>query len=672
MKPKKTPKARPPGLLASLRLTHPAALAIALTLLAALYRLYVWNQLGSGTVEGMVKGVPFSDSELWHDLATQFAQGELVNDGWKGGWSARRPFFYLFMGSFYSLFGCRLVVLRCVQFLLGAASAGLIFDAARRLAPIPVALAAALLHAFLGYDSQAFLTPLSEPLGYFLANLSLWIFVVAAQQMWSHPSPGSDLPRPMRAILFSGALLGLANLTRPLNLLCVGTLPFVLGALIKSHLPAAFSWRRLGMATLALAGGVALTLFPWMLRQRLVHGIWTLSENTAEVMFAASSPEFGVWTPAAGAAVSADTIEQRVRAYNASVAKNLRERPGFYAANVAKHTWHATEDVARHRAWLAAAAVLVVCWLAASAGPVSPGPWLWPTAMGLLTAVALLPQGALCLFWLAGSALALWSLDAILILPAVLVPSVATLGSMAMSGDPRLTHSLEWLSLATATWLFWQLLARARDGRFPKPEWHDASGYACRSWGAAALPVRRTAAAFGLLLALGLAKASLANLYPKPASALPVVEQKESAEWIERVLRSEAGSTFEPLRSKLVVRRGPLRNESSMAFAAGEEIGSWYGLFRARPYAFTIFETRPNIPETRVVYPGALDDLEVGEDLVLVGVPAPHPVRGNSLELIGLGRPSKANTLLVPEPQAARIHAAYIDAVLSSAQQSRR
>ena len=105
-----------------------------------------------------------------------------------------------------------------------------------------------------------------------------------------------------------------------------------------------------------------------------------------------------------------------------------------------------------------------------------------------------------------------------------------------------------------------------------------------------------------------------------------------------------------------------------MRFRANENIGSWFGIFQARPYAFTVFETKPHLTEVRLVFPGLLEDFDGTEELTLIGVPALHQARGNSFELIGLVRPDRggaSQALLVPDSQTARIHAAYIDAVLA-------
>ena len=63
----------------------------------------------------MVGGVPVADAAGWHRMAAEFASGDLVESGWKGSWSARRPFFYIGMGSFYGLFGATVTVARTVH-----------------------------------------------------------------------------------------------------------------------------------------------------------------------------------------------------------------------------------------------------------------------------------------------------------------------------------------------------------------------------------------------------------------------------------------------------------------------------------------------------------------------------------------------------------------------------
>src|SRR5262249_32841005 len=119
----------------------------------------------------------------------------------------------------------------------------------------------------------------TETLGTFLTIYSFHELTRAVQDRRAWP------------FLSASVLLGLANLTRPLSL---PALPAFLLVIVWLTRPAGLR-RTVGNACVFVVG-LALALTPWLVRQRLVCGITTISDNTADALYAATSPRYKVWT----------------------------------------------------------------------------------------------------------------------------------------------------------------------------------------------------------------------------------------------------------------------------------------------------------------------------------------------------------------------------------------
>src|SRR5262249_5469657 len=144
------------------------------------------------------------------------------------------------------------------------------------------------------------LMPSSEPLGAFLATLFLFLFVLAAQA-WKG-----------RLWLAAGFVLGLAVLTRPEVMPALVALPAALALLLTRRDAPRPGRRRLATAGLLLFAGFALVIAPWIVRQRVRWGTWAISANSAEVLFAASSPQYRTWNAPVDALAKGMTLRQRI------------------------------------------------------------------------------------------------------------------------------------------------------------------------------------------------------------------------------------------------------------------------------------------------------------------------------------------------------------------------
>src|SRR5262249_40471772 len=136
-----------------------------------------------------------------------------------------------------------------------------------------------------------------------------------------------------RACLCSGMLLGLSNLTRTLTLLAMP------GYVVCLAVRPGWHPRRQAVGRVALfVFGFAFAVGPWILRQHRVHGLTSISDNTAIGFYAATSPKHGYWTSDVERDAEADGVAPTVKAhydyYMARAYDNLRADPWFYVGNV--------------------------------------------------------------------------------------------------------------------------------------------------------------------------------------------------------------------------------------------------------------------------------------------------------------------------------------------------
>ena len=566
----------------------------------------------TGLVDGSrIKQLPYSDAQRWMELSEDFARGARINPSWPM-WEARRPMTYVINGSWMALVGTSTLAIVVLNVLCSGLSAGLIFDILRRLAPFPIALLGGLFHAFLLMDAAYGTTTLSEPGGYFFSNVALWTLTLAIVG-----ERRSEAPRAL--YFYTGALIAISNLARPLTLLSAPAIPLlVLLILSRRGIGKRKALAGAIRAGLCVALGAALFIAPWLVRQRVQHGLLTLSDNTAEMLYAATDPRYPYWD----AEVSLEatkaghhTWAARNSYYNERVKENLRAYPGYYAETIAHNMRLASDQISGPRWWQLG---LVLLGLWASGRKAARGEFLLYTgaalAVGVSMAEAFPPPGVWPWFLLA-CVLALARAEAISLLA---VSLGATLFSIGMVASPflRFTYSLHWLALALQVWAVWQLGRWARSGgESPDMEALQALG---------ALPEtpneigasRLLGKALGLLfatLAIGLVIALSRHLSPQVPPPLPQLE--DPAAWRESALAQPEASSYAAISSGLVVRRLMILPSYLATFAAGEEYEHFSGLFATQDYARSYFRTSPpihapagsNMLFSHASFPGELD-----------------------------------------------------------------
>lgn len=643
----------------------PAVPALVLVLVALAYRVHVAGAYGDVTFEGMVRGVPVSDGRQWDTLAMEFSTGERWDASWRD-WGARRPFYYIFMGSLFSWAGHSLLVTRAANIAMGCLSVALVFDLTRRVASAPVAVLTGLSQAILLPHARFALTPMTEPLGSFLGDASMWALIMGLERLRAGRRPAW--------FLASGVLLSLGNLTRPLNLLaCVALPPILVLVRPRTGAGSARGGRRVLAGSLALLAGVALPLVPWLIRQRAVYGIASLSDNSGEMLYAATSPASRTWSDDVSARAGAASIPERVRFYDEGIRRHLRQHLRWYLDHVVESLAATGRRLhPRRSVLLAGFALLLLSGLAAGDPRGNRRLLLGASALG--AGLLLLGQDPLetsdtygttkdlFWFWLAGAAISILRREPAGLLAGWLLANLVLLALVAVPPqDVRFTHSLQWPATALALLCVERSLAWVRNGR-PGPVPGVEGAPAVPAWGRAALPIRRAAAAAGFLLVAGLLRAVLLNLHVRPAPPVRVNGFAAQA-WVARAVSEGAAPGSAPLGPLLEVRRARLRPGYSIPVRPGEDLDHWFVLFHPRPYPVTVFETRPALPELYGVFPGDLPGLPEAGDLVLVGLRRRIPLGERSqtevFEVIAAARP-ETGAWIRPAPGVASAHARYL------------
>jgi hypothetical protein len=268
-----------------------------------------------------VRGIPFSDGITWTSAAISLAEG-------RGLGNVYRPGLSIALALFYTWFGYSYHTITVLSILVGSLTALFIFLISRSVFNELIAIAAACFFVF--DSSQLVQTPqaTTEPLGLlFFAAATYFLLLVNRGGKAKHA-------------IIGGVLLGLSNVTRPLTLVCA---PFYVGHVILSEWLRTRRVKRAIVPAIALCMGIVLTVSPWLVRQRLVHGVWSISTNLGEALYGATSPKYKTWTSLVRAdadrAGVKSTLGARYNYFIAESLKNVRRDPMFYLRQIAGSYW---------------------------------------------------------------------------------------------------------------------------------------------------------------------------------------------------------------------------------------------------------------------------------------------------------------------------------------------
>ena len=268
-----------------------------------------------------VRGVPFVDGQVWTTVAIRLIHGE-------GLGTAYRPFYPIFLALFFIWTDWSFTIITCLNVLIGAISAAFLFLTARLSFNRWIGSAAAMFFAL--DPSQIVMTPQAgtEPLGLLFFILSLYFMLEIGRK------------RTATATLMSGIFFGLSNLTRTLTLLCAPIYALLLGVFEWSR-GKSIRWAVIVVSLFTL--GTAVSMGPWLIRQKLVHNIWSVASNIGEALYAATSPEYKTWTPRlrldAYRAGIPSGVESTYSFYMQKSVEHIRDNPGFYLRQTASAFW---------------------------------------------------------------------------------------------------------------------------------------------------------------------------------------------------------------------------------------------------------------------------------------------------------------------------------------------
>jgi 4-amino-4-deoxy-L-arabinose transferase-like glycosyltransferase len=268
-----------------------------------------------------VRGVPFSDGVTWTTAAISLGEG-------RGLGNVYRPGLSVALALFYTWFGYSSETITALNILVGSLTAVFVFLVSRAIFNKLIAAAAA---CFFVFDpSQLVQTPqaTTEPLGLlFFAAAIYFLLLVNRGGKTKHAIVG-------------GVLLGLSNVTRPLTLVCA---PFYAGHVVFSEWLRTRRVKRAIVPAIALCMGIVVAVSPWLVRQRLVHGVWSISTNLGEALYSATSPKYKTWTSLVRAdadrAGVSPTLGARYNYFIAESLKNVRRDPMFYLRQIAGSYW---------------------------------------------------------------------------------------------------------------------------------------------------------------------------------------------------------------------------------------------------------------------------------------------------------------------------------------------
>ena len=283
----------------------------------------VWLWLHPDYNDGfmMAKGCPYSDAQVWLELAHSLAHGF----GLEGSFAAQRPLYGVLLAPGFAAGVPELFFAQLANAAAGALTATLLAAVVAAMAGRAAGLGVLAVAGFTGFQWAMMPLAMSETVAMCFVALAL-LFILR----------GLCSGRA-GVLVVGGAMFGLANLVctfTPLVIVLSAALAAVAGYLSKRRL--ATSLRHGGAVVL----GAALVLGPWVLRQQIVYGVPTISLQAAEMLYApvSSSGRFstGMIEEAARAGVP-DEPAKRYRYFSGEWRRKVTADPIAYATTIARN-----------------------------------------------------------------------------------------------------------------------------------------------------------------------------------------------------------------------------------------------------------------------------------------------------------------------------------------------
>jgi len=648
----------------------PMAILLSLVVAAFIFRLYTSINYWDAQLFGhSIKGVPFSDASMWYKLGVNYAHG---NDVFTSAsyWDGRRHGYAWFLSAIFNLFGESVTNVRIVHIILGAVSAGLIFDISRRLLPVPLAIFITFTHALNTYSSVLALSTLTEPLGYFLTNLALWFLIVGLWQF--RYAPGN---RVYIYLFASGIIFGYSNLVRPLTLGSVLPIAlFLTWYFYDKQINLKQNFGTISKPVAAFILGITIIITPWLLRQYLTYDILTITDNTAESLYAATSPEYGTWSSVVTANSEKanpqirENITKRYQYFSEKAKRNLAENFSWYIKNALFQVYRQLLSLSPPK-WVLVLCVVLFAIYGRSDNEKENRKKILISLGALFTIAAMstmVYSHFTLMLLLMGSLIATSRGIPICVLAILFIVSVCSLGAMGINTDPRFNYSLLWISSALTTWFVWILLNYFINRKIDICEF-----YSMRSHKNSLLekPVHIfTVLAAGLFL-VGHFGTVIAKISPDEVTSSSLPEQ-ESETIISNFLSHDWSSAYLELKDLLIVYKTRPRKGFSIALAENENLRRWSAIFEPRTYPYSLNYMIPPIEiqqheELAAIIPGK-QHLDTSRAYFLVGI-AHTGSNASTFEVIATANADgNVNNLqwVLPEAKTSTAHVAHILEIL--------
>jgi len=294
-----------------------AFILFALSLMIRLFYYYFHSDLT--TYESIV-GVPFCDARHWNEGAISIAQGRGIS-------GPNRPFYPIFLAIFYTWFGPSFFLAKIINIITNSLTVSFVYLTGRKVFSKLIGLAATII-AMLNIDYLASnLTIMTEPLGLFLFVLSCYLLILGLER------------KSYGFLLFAGVVFSLCNLARTMTLIALpGYLIIIFYVLKKQNI----SFKKILLSVFVFCISVFITLAPWVIRQKMVYGVFTISPNSANLIYAATSPKYQQWNgkevqEAEGKGFY--TLEEQYNYFTKEAIKNILRYPFFYLYNILKSAY---------------------------------------------------------------------------------------------------------------------------------------------------------------------------------------------------------------------------------------------------------------------------------------------------------------------------------------------
>ncbi len=218
-----------------------------------------------------LKGVPESDAGGWHGMGVALAEGR----GLEGGFQSQRPGYSVLLGLAYLAGGKTVVTGLVVNAMLHALACTAVLILGAMLGSWVLGWMTALWILFSSESWDLAWVLLTENPGLAFGALGLVMFWVAVQRpgLWS--------------FALAGLVMGIGNLSSGVYLL---TIPLYAMAIPVLAWHEEWGWRNALRLLASFTLGVFLVFMPWLIRQKIEHGAFTPSTNTAELLYGGAHP----------------------------------------------------------------------------------------------------------------------------------------------------------------------------------------------------------------------------------------------------------------------------------------------------------------------------------------------------------------------------------------------